>query len=68
MAKLTKRQKMIAEKVDVNKAYGFEEAVNLLTELSTVKFTESVEVATSTDSVNLTVDNSVNRFTASSNP
>ena len=36
---------MIAEKVDVNKAYGFEEAVNLLTELSTVKFTESVEVA-----------------------
>ena len=51
MAKLTKRKKMIAEKVDVNKAYGFEEAVNLLTELSTVKFTESVEVA-----VNLGVD------------
>ncbi|MEK9670472.1 MAG: 50S ribosomal protein L1, partial [Gammaproteobacteria bacterium] len=28
MAKLTKRQKMIAEKVDANKVYGFEEAVN----------------------------------------
>lgn len=51
MAKLTKRQKMIAEKVDANKVYGFEEAVNLLAELSTVKFTESVEVA-----VNLGVD------------
>jgi len=51
MAKLTKRQKVIAEKVDANKVYGFEEAVNLLAELSTVKFTESVEVA-----VNLGVD------------
>jgi len=51
MAKLTKRQKMIAAKVDVTKAYGFEEAVNLLAELTTVKFTESVEVA-----VNLGVD------------
>ena len=30
MANLTKRQKMIAEKVDSNKVYGFEEAVNLL--------------------------------------
>lgn len=51
MAKLTKRQKMIAEKVDANKVYGFEEAMSLLAELSTVKFTESVEVA-----VNLGVD------------
>jgi|TARA_A100001388_G_scaffold120691_1_gene89157 large subunit ribosomal protein L1 len=51
MATVTKRQKMIAEKVDPDKIYRFEDAVNLLTELSTVKFTESVEVA-----VNLGVD------------
>lgn len=51
MGKLTKRQQMIAEKVDCDKVYGFEEAISLLEELSTVKFTESVEVA-----VNLGVD------------
>ena len=51
MATVTKRQKMIAEKVDPDKIYRFEDAINLLTELSTVKFTESVEVA-----VNLGVD------------
>ena len=51
MAKLTKRQQMIAEKVDRDKTYSFEEAVSLLAELSTVKFTESFEVA-----VNLGVD------------
>ena len=51
MATVTKRQKMIAEKVDPDKIYRFEDAVNLLAELSTVKFTESVEVA-----VNLGVD------------
>jgi Ribosomal protein L1 len=51
MAKLTKRQQMIAEKVDQEKVYPFEEAVNLLAEVSKVKFTESFEVA-----VNLGVD------------
>jgi len=51
MAKLTKRQKAMAEKVDRLKVYAFEDAVNLLTELSNVKFTESFEVA-----VNLGVD------------
>ncbi|WP_137820686.1 50S ribosomal protein L1 [Pseudomonas sp. 2FG] len=51
MAKLTKRQKAIAEKIVPGKAYGFEEAANLLSELSKVKFTESVDVA-----VNLGVD------------
>ncbi|NBS13122.1 MAG: 50S ribosomal protein L1 [Gammaproteobacteria bacterium] len=51
MAKLTKRQKVMAEKVDRMKVYAFEDAVNLLTELSAVKFTESFEVA-----VNLGVD------------
>ena len=51
MATITKRQKMMAEKVDSDKVYEFKEAVDLLTELSTVKFKESVEVA-----VNLGVD------------
>ena len=51
MAKLTKRAKLIREKVDAEKAYTVAEAVALLGELSTVKFKESVEVA-----VNLGVD------------
>ena len=51
MAKLTKRQKAIAEKVEAGKAYSFEEAAKLLAELSTVKFTESFDI-----SVNLGVD------------
>jgi large subunit ribosomal protein L1 len=51
MAKLTKRQKLIAEKVEAGKAYSIEEAVALLSELSTVKFKETVDVA-----VNLGVD------------
>src|SRR5690554_1426984 len=51
MAKLTKRQKAIKEKVDSTKVYSFEEAAQLLAELSNVKFVESVDVA-----VNLGVD------------
>jgi large subunit ribosomal protein L1 len=51
MAKLTKRAKLIREKVDAEKAYTVAEAIALLNELSTVKFKESVEVA-----VNLGVD------------
>ncbi len=51
MAKLTKRAKAIAEKVEAGKQYAIEDAVSLLTELSAVKFKESVEVA-----VNLGVD------------
>ncbi|ODC04665.1 50S ribosomal protein L1 [Terasakiispira papahanaumokuakeensis] len=51
MAKLTKRQKLIAEKVEAGKQYTIAEAVALLSELSTVKFKESVEVA-----INLGVD------------
>lgn len=41
MAKLTKRQKAIAEKVQANKAYTFEEAAAVLAEVSNVKFVES---------------------------
>lgn len=51
MAKLTKRQKAIADKVEAGKQYGFEEAAALLAELSTTKFKESIDIA-----VNLGVD------------
>ena len=51
MAKLSKRAKIIREKVDATKSYSIEEAVALLSELSTVKFKESVDVA-----INLGVD------------
>lgn len=51
MAKLTKRAKMLAEKVVPGKAYSIEEAVALLTEVSKVKFKESIDVA-----INLGID------------
>lgn len=51
MAKLTKRQKATAEKVEPGKVYTFEEAAKLLSEVSSVKFKESVDVA-----INLGVD------------
>ncbi|MCK0769837.1 50S ribosomal protein L1 [Chromohalobacter canadensis] len=51
MAKLTKRAQMLNEKVDKSKVYNLEEAVALLSEVSAVKFKESVEV-----SINLGVD------------
>lgn len=51
MAKLTKRQKAIAAKVEAGKQYGFEEAAVLLADLSTIKFKESVDIA-----INLGVD------------
>jgi len=51
MAKLTKRQKAINEKVEAGKQYEINDAVALLTELSTVKFKESVEIA-----INLGID------------
>lgn len=45
MAKLSKRQKAIAEKVVAGKQYAFVEAAALLAELSTIKFKESVDIA-----------------------
>jgi large subunit ribosomal protein L1 len=51
MAKLTKRQKAIREKVDAQKLYAADEAFALVKELATVKFTESIDVA-----INLGVD------------
>ena len=51
MAKLTKRQKLIREKLQPGKQYAIADALSLLKELSTVKFTETVDVA-----VNLGID------------
>jgi len=51
MAKLTKRQKLIAEKVDQDHVYSVVEAFDLLKDLPPVKFTQSVDV-----SINLGVD------------
>ena len=51
MAKLTKRQKAISEKIESGKQYGFEDAATLLAELSTIKFKESMDI-----SINLGVD------------
>lgn len=51
MAKISKRQRAIAEKVDRTKQYSVEDAVALLKELSSVKFAETVDV-----SVNLGID------------
>lgn len=51
MAKLSKRQKAIREKVDSTKHYGIGEAIALLKELSKVKFSETVEAA-----INLGID------------
>ncbi len=47
MAKITKRQRAINEKVDSTKQYAIEDAVALLKELSNVKFAETVDVAIS---------------------
>jgi len=51
MAKLTKRQKAINEKVEIGKIYGFSDAVELIKSLPVSKFEESVDV-----SINLGID------------
>lgn len=51
MAKLSKRQRAINEKVEAGKAYSIDEAVALLKDVSSVKFAESIEIA-----INLGVD------------
>ncbi|HFD79340.1 MAG TPA: 50S ribosomal protein L1 [Gammaproteobacteria bacterium] len=51
MARLSKRIKAIREKVEPGKVYPVDEALSLLSEVSSVRFTESVDV-----SVNLGVD------------
>ncbi|MGB4247313.1 MAG: 50S ribosomal protein L1 [Pseudohongiellaceae bacterium] len=51
MAKVSKRRKLINEKIDSAKQYSVDEAVALLTEFASSKFKESIDVA-----VNLGVD------------
>lgn len=51
MAKLSKRMRAFQDKVELGRAYPIEEAVQLLSELSSVKFTESLDI-----SINLGVD------------
>ena len=51
MATQTKKQKALAEKLDAEKFYGFDEALATLKELGSKKFDETVEVA-----LNLGVD------------
>ena len=51
MAKLTKRQRAIAEKIEAGKLYQVVDALNLLKEISTIKFAETVDVA-----INLGID------------
>jgi large subunit ribosomal protein L1 len=51
MAKLSKRAKAIREKIEPGKQYAIDDALGLLSQLSSVKFKESVDV-----SVNLGVD------------
>lgn len=51
MAKLSKRQKAIREKVDPTKQYTVQDAIALLKDLSKVKFEETVDVA-----INLGID------------
>jgi large subunit ribosomal protein L1 len=51
MAGLSKRKKLARERVEAGRLYGIEEALSLVKELASAKFTESVDVA-----VNLGVD------------
>ncbi len=51
MAKLSKKQKAIREKVDFAKSYGIDEAVALLKEFGTARFSETVDAA-----INLGID------------
>ena len=51
MANISKRRKLINEKVEAGKLYSIDEAVALLKEVSSVKFDETVDVA-----VNLGLD------------
>ena len=51
MAKLTKKQKMLAEKFDVEQLFGVDDALKTMREFASAKFDETVEIA-----MNLGVD------------
>ena len=44
MAKLTKKQKLAAEKIEAGKLYTIEEAAALVKEITTTKFDASVDI------------------------
>ncbi len=44
MSKLTKNQKLVADKIEAGKAYTLDEAVNLLKEITFTKFDASVDI------------------------
>ncbi|HIA59140.1 MAG TPA: 50S ribosomal protein L1, partial [Gammaproteobacteria bacterium] len=45
MAKLSRKQKQMADKLEVGKNYSVEEAVSLISEFASTKFKESIDVA-----------------------
>lgn len=47
MAKLTKKQKSFAEKIDTDKKYSLNDAIDLIKECATAKFDETVEMSVS---------------------
>ena len=51
MAKLTKKQKSFAEKIDMNTKYSINDALSLVKDCASAKFDETVEV-----SINLGID------------
>lgn len=51
MAKISKRVRVLREKLEPGKVYGIDEALSTLKEVAAVKFTESVEIA-----INLGID------------
>ncbi|SVE00982.1 uncharacterized protein METZ01_LOCUS453836, partial [marine metagenome] len=51
MAKLSKKRKQMAEKIEFGKNYSIEEAVSLISEFASPKFKESIDV-----SINLGID------------
>ena len=44
MSKLTKNQKLVADKIEAGKVYTLAEAANLVKEITTTKFDASIDV------------------------
>ena len=44
MSKLTKNQKLVADKIEAGKAYTLKEAASLVKEITTTKFDASVDI------------------------
>ena len=44
MSKLTKNQKLVADKIEAGKAYTLKEAAGLVKEITTTKFEASVDI------------------------